>query len=80
MRLRKNHVVQIDFLDHMEGGEAQPMAVSVWGRIGSISRAAIVIYSWTYFNPAIPRDGNTTYFTILRSCIKKITRLIPAKD
>ena len=76
MRLRRGQVVEVEFLDHCEGGGV-PIAFTVWGRLLTVDPVSITVAGWTYTDKAArqdPSDPNIKSWTILRSTIKSITK------
>lgn len=79
MTTRRGHIVAVDFSDHVEGG-SKPIRFVVYGRVACITRSAVVVDSWEYRDLKHPHDRNETRYTIVRSAIHKITRLVAAKE
>jgi hypothetical protein len=76
--IRRGHIVAVEFFDHVEGGNRAVRFV-VYGRVTSITRREISVDCWGYADPKAGRDGNVTRYTIVRSAICKVTRLVPHK-
>ena len=64
---RKGQVVEVEFLDHVEGGE-EPLKFVVYGRIQRVDRKSITVICWGYTDDTA-LDSNNNYFTIIRSTI-----------
>lgn len=67
-RLRRGMLVEIQFLDHVEGGD-QPCEFVVDGRVTAVDRRSVTIEAWRYADPRERDKSNVTRFTILRSAI-----------
>jgi len=76
MRLRRNQIVAVEFLDHVEGG-SEPIRCVVYGRLARIAPDVLVIDSWEYADARKPHDDNETRFTIVRAAISRVTVLGP---
>lgn len=75
MSVRVGQVVAVDFLDHVEDG-CRPLPFTVYGRVVSVSRKALVIDSWAHRDKRTRRQpDNLTTFCILRSAILQVRRL-----
>ena len=74
MRLRKGQIVEVEFLDHVEGGSV-PLAFVLYGRVAAITREAVVIDSWCYASSTERYDPNVNRHTIVRSAIKRVSQL-----
>lgn len=74
MRLRKNQIVQVEFLDHCQNAST-PMPFVVYGRLATITPQHLCIDSWAHRDKRHQHDGNVERYTILRSAITKITQL-----
>ncbi len=80
MALRRGQLVAVDFADHAERCST-PVKFTVYGRVAGITRTAISIDCWEYKNRKTPYNSdNVTRYTIVRSAIQKITRLVPHKE
>lgn len=79
MVVRRNQIVAIEFSDHVQDG-SKPIRFVVYGRVACVTRTAIVVDSWEYRDTKKPYDRNESRFTIVRSTIHKITRLVPTKE
>jgi hypothetical protein len=67
--------VRVDFLDHYRYGKgSDPLECSAWGVIQEISRATIAINYWVSKDKRTD-PNNDERFVILRSTIRKITKL-----
>jgi len=77
MNLRRGHIIAVEFLDHVENGGNSPMRFIVYGRLSSITRSSMTVDCWAYANRKTKRDQNVTRYTIMRSAIKSVTRLVP---
>jgi len=78
MKLRRGQVLAIRFLDHMQG-DGKPLELIAYGRLLSVGKKSLTIGSWIYGDPRAkqdPRDGNIMAYTILRSTIQSIDRLV----
>ena len=78
MRLRRGQIVEVTFLDHVEGGGV-PLEFIVFGRVLSIDKTSLTVASWTYPSARAkqsPGDPNIRSFTILRSTVKSLHRLV----
>ena len=78
MRLRRGQVVEVEFLDHCEGGGV-PIAFTVWGRLLTVDPVSITVAGWTYADKTAaqsPTDPNIKCWTVLRSTIKTIRQLV----
>ena len=71
---RKNQIVAVEFLDHVEDGE-EPLHFVIYGRIAKVDKKSIVIVSWCYLDPNLPLDSNNKYHTILKSAITNWNKL-----
>lgn len=77
-KLSRGDVVKIEFRDHVHGG-SRPMSFVVYGRVGSISDSYVVVDCWHYKRrrrAGVYSVENETRFTIVRSAITKIARLV----
>ena len=77
MGLRRGQIVEVTFLDHVEG-DGVPLEFVVFGRLLSIDQTSLTVASWTYSSPRAkqcPADPNIKSFTILRSTVKSLHRL-----
>lgn len=74
-RLRKNLIVDIEFIDHTEGSHTYKFVVS--GKISKVTKAAICIDCWRYAEPHREYDENVTRFTICRAAITRIWKHTP---
>ena len=77
MGLRRGQIVEVTFLDHVEGGGV-PLEFTVFGRLLTIDRTSLTIGSWIYADrrqKQDPRDRNIASFTILRSTVKSLHQL-----
>jgi len=79
---KKGDIVGVTFLDHVESGhEAKPIKFAVFGRLVSEDKRSVCVGSWVYANPRRRmQDGNTTTFTILKSCIEKFVVYEPREE
>jgi hypothetical protein len=77
MRLRKGMVVAVVFDDHAKCADTALRFVA-YGRVAVVDKKFIVIDSWHYADPAAARDDNIERYTIVRSTIRGVTRLVPA--
>ena len=76
--MKAGDVVAIQFLDHVESGHgAKAERFVVYGRVVKVDARAIIVASWAYSAVRRRCDHNTTTYTILRSCVEKVTRLEP---
>lgn len=76
-KLRRGQVLQVTFLDHVQG-HGEPLELVAFGRLLRFDRLSLTILSWTQADPSIeqdPADGNNVSFTILRSTVKSLKRL-----
>ena len=79
MKYRKGQVVSIRFLDHCEDG-SKPIEFIVYGRIGKVCKNCVCVDSWEYANTKQPYDTNEKRFTILRSAVLEVKRLVEDKS
>lgn len=78
MSLRRGQIVKVVFWDHVEGG-SRPIKFAIYGELSAIDRRSICVDAWAYANGRRAHDPrNETRFTILRSTIESVTRLVPA--
>ena len=70
MKFRRDMVVEVEFLDHVEDS-GEPLRFTVYGRISGVHRKHLVIDSWAYTDDASSgdADSNVKRWTILRSTI-----------
>lgn len=78
MAIRRGQVVAIDFDDHI-CNDTRPAEFVCYGEVAKVTRTHLVIDCWAYRNSRKPHDDNEARFTILRSTIRKVTRLVPEK-
>lgn len=73
--MKVGDIVRIEFLDHAQN-DTEPMLFECFGRIGSISKDAIVVYFWRYVSDVQKakdsRDDNEDYYCIVRKAITSI--------
>lgn len=75
----RGQIARVEFLDHIQGGEDPgPYRFCVYGEVVSVTRLSISIDAWAYADRREPHDENEMRYTIVRSAITKITRLVPA--
>ena len=74
---RSGHIVEVVCLDHVQGGK-RPMRCTVYGKLASISRKALVVDCWIPDGSKDIKDRNTERFTIVRSAVESVTRLVRA--
>lgn len=85
-RLRRGQIVAITFLDHVMGGN-KPIRFVVYGKLVSVSHDSLTVAAWNYADSGkdfVPpdddvhdfRDGNPVRFTIVRSAITRIQRMV----
>ncbi len=74
MKFTVGDIVEVVFLDHAEGDEE--IRFVVYGRVKEKNRTKIVVDCWTYAEDTNERDDNIHSYTILRSAIKEIYRLV----
>jgi hypothetical protein len=74
--IKINSLVEIDFLDHTNGDE--PLRFKVWGRLKKRTKEFYHVVVWDYADQDAPHDNedNVEGFCILRSCVKRIRRLV----
>lgn len=77
--IRKNQIVAVQFLDHVESA-SHPLRFILYGRVASHNAKSITVDSWCYADKKTSYDSrNVTRHTIVRSAIEKITLLKEAK-
>ena len=74
---RSGHIVEVVFLDHVQGGK-RPMRCTVYGKLVHVSRQALVVDCWIPDGSQSVKDSNTERFTIVRSAVVAVTRLVRA--
>jgi len=72
--IKRNDFVRVTFLDHTSGHE--PYAFVVCGRLLSQDRTSISVGVWVYASKRESDCTNVHQYTIVRSAITKIERLI----
>ncbi len=78
MKLKRGQMLSIEFSDHVENGNHSIRFV-VYGRLVSITRSALSVDSWAYAGRKHKHDHNQTRFTIVRSAIHRIARLVESE-
>ena len=69
-------MVKIEFYDHCQN-LIRPLHCTVYGRIYGVTPMAITVESWVVGCGKAIQDENNVRFTIIRSAIKMVTRLVP---
>lgn len=78
-RLVAGDIAGIRFLDHVAGGD-DVAEFWVYGRVAVVSRDKYTIDSWALADPKADREHqreNIESFTIIRSTIREVLRLVP---
>lgn len=79
-QVKKGDIVAVTFLDHVHSCDAHPaVRFTVYGRIIKTDRRSLYIGSWVYTAKGRKCDHNTETFTILKSCVEQIDKLVPAE-
>lgn len=73
MRLRRNQLVAVRFLDHVQGG-GTPLEFVVYGRLLHVDKQSLTVGVWVYADGRAT-DGNEQTYTIVRSCVKQVVQL-----
>ena len=77
--IRKNQLVAVEFSDHVQDG-SRPIRFVVYGRVAHVTSTALVVDSWEYKDTRTKHDRNEQRYTIVRSAIHQVTRLVPVKE
>ena len=80
MKIKVGDIAAITFLDHAENYSV-PIRCIVYGRVKKMSRRAIVVCSWDFAGKPPPNSDpeSVEIFTVVRSAIENIDRLVKAR-
>lgn len=72
--MKAKYIVRVDFLDHVSttGGVTEPIPCTAYGLLIAEDKNAYYISSWISDNKV---DDNTDSHTILKSAVKKLTKI-----
>jgi hypothetical protein len=74
MRLKRGDVVEIHFLDHVEGGD-RPYEFAVFGRVGTVDKLSVTVESWAWVDAKERDTSNLCRFVIVRAAITRWWKL-----
>jgi len=75
MIAKKGDIVKCVFLDHCENSD-DPIEFILYGRLIQKTRAKLVIDCWEYADIEEKHDENEQRFTIVRSAVSELTKLV----
>ncbi len=79
MKPKRGDRVEVHFVDHVEGADSIMQCIA-YGRIYRITATTVTIDHWIDADRRnTDRDSNVGRYTLIRSAIKRIVKLIPAR-
>ena len=72
-RVKTGDQVRVTFYDHSEGGNAEPVQCTVWGKIVKLDRRYMIVESWHCHESE--ESDNRHRFALVRSAITEQTVL-----
>ena len=78
-RLRAGMLVRIVLRDHALQAESTPPVFTVYGRVASLTKDVVIVDTWHYTDPNVPRDDDVESFTLVRRAIISVEELVPRR-
>ena len=73
--IRRGHIVAVEFYDHVQNAK-RPLRCTVYGQVSGTHRNCLVVDSWITHGGEKVAAANVERFTIVRSAILRVRRLV----